>query len=153
MSPGLTSQVQSAVWPSALLPFPSAVLNINNNNNDHKNPAPEGAPGSACGVGAPTELCFMHHRLISTDNIPADPRSQSCRLREQNFSPSSPRRLIPGFTSSVLRKFNCNLGLDEYSYYKRLVQLDNLILVQGVYLEVLYRGRKRGGKCCGESVC
>lgn len=62
--------------------------------------------------GAPTELCFMHHRLISTDNIPADPRSQSCRLKEQNFSPSSPRRLIPGFTSSVLRKFNCNLGLE-----------------------------------------
>lgn len=111
MSPGLTSQVLSAIRPSALLPLPSAVLNINNNKMIIKKTAPEGAPGSACSVGAPTELCFMHHRLIS-NNIPADPRSQSCRLKEQNFSPSSPRRLIPGFTSSVLRKFNCNLGLD-----------------------------------------
>lgn len=55
-------------------------------------------------------LCIIV--LISTDNIPADPRFQSCRLKGQNFSPSSPRRLIPGFTSSALRKFNCNLGLD-----------------------------------------
>lgn len=61
MSPGLTSQVLSAARPSALFPFPSAVLNNNNDNN--KNPAPEGAPGSACSVGAPTELCFMHHRF------------------------------------------------------------------------------------------
>lgn len=56
-------------------------------------------------------LCIIV--LISTDNIPADPRFQSCRLKGQNFSPSSPRRLIPGFTSSALRKFNCNLGLDR----------------------------------------
>lgn len=56
-------------------------------------------------------LCIIV--LISTDNIPADPRFQSCRLKGQNFSPSSPHCLIPGFTSSALRKFNCNLGLDR----------------------------------------
>lgn len=56
-------------------------------------------------------LCIIV--LISTDNIPVDPRFQSCRLKGQNFSPSSLRRLIPGFTSSALRKFNCNLGLDR----------------------------------------
>lgn len=83
--------------------------------------------------------------LISTDNIPADPRFQSCRLEGQNFSPSSPRRLIRGFTSSALRKFNCNLGLDKYSYYKRLVQLDNLILVQG-FISGSYSHRQKRGK-------
>lgn len=85
-------------------------------------------------------LCIIV--LISTDNIPADPRFQSCRLKGQNFSPSSPRRLIPGFTSSALRKFNCNLGLDR------------ILLLQKVGITwYLFRGlsgglasREEGGK-------
>ncbi|KAF1375466.1 hypothetical protein PFLUV_G00220490 [Perca fluviatilis] len=38
---------------SALLPFPAAVQKT----------APEGARVSACSAGAPTALCFMHHRF------------------------------------------------------------------------------------------
>lgn len=37
-----------------LLPFPAAV---------QKSPVPEGALVSACSAGAPTALCFMHHRF------------------------------------------------------------------------------------------
>lgn len=66
---------------------------------------------AAPGLLQQSVLCIIV--LISTDNIPTDPRFQSCRLKGQNFSPSSPHRLIPGFTSSALRKFNCNLGLDK----------------------------------------
>lgn len=102
MSSGLTSQVLSAARPLKYS-LPAAV----------QKKAPEGArsPRAAPGLLQHCVLCIIV--LISTDNIPADPRFQSCRLKGQNFSPSSPRRLIPGFTSSALRKFNCNLGLDK----------------------------------------
>lgn len=39
---------------SAIFLFPAAV---------HKKKAPEGARVSACSAGAPTTLCFMHHRF------------------------------------------------------------------------------------------
>lgn len=71
--------------------------------------------------------------LISTDNIPTRqiPADPILRLKQgQNFSPSSPPlssplraplfSLIPGFTSSALRKFNCNLGLDKILLLQKL---------------------------------
>ena len=78
-----------------------------------KTPVPKGARVSACSAGAPTALCFMHHRFNKHRQHPRRSPLPILPAEGTKLSPSSPLRLIPGFTSSALRKFNCNLGLDK----------------------------------------
>lgn len=81
MSPGLTSQVPGLCLLFLLQNRPRC--------------APEGArwgPLCAFSAGARPTLCFMHHAF---NKHRQHPHFQSCRLKGQNFSPSSPLLCSP----------------------------------------------------------
>lgn len=97
-----------------------------------------------------TALRFMPHRF-NTDNIPADPRFfQSSRLKGANFSPPSSPPLLssnPRLYQLSIKKIQLQFGIRQNALItKSLVQLDNLILVQGGLSGGLTSRKGRRGK-------
>lgn len=111
--------------PLYSLPFPAAV---------QKTPAPEGARVSACSAGAPTALCFMHHRFNKHRQHPRRSPLPILPAEGTKLSPSSPPN--PRLYQLSIKKIQLQFGIRQ-----------NTLITKGwcnLITWYLFRGLSRG---------